>query len=181
MRSQHQGQHVAVQLAPMPIKAAQVWAGLPPHPCPAAVPARPKHPAAEPCQHTHRREALDVDALGLQRLHLRGKPHAAVSAAAPVEGADADGVARRAEVAGALVPHHAGKDAVQAVPQLVGVAVLLVEVAHDGGVGAGVQIHARQRALADRLVVVNLRVAAAAGGGVGRGGVVEVGKGKLRE
>lgn len=47
----------------------------------------------------YRRENVDALAAALQRLHLAGEPHAAVGAAPPVEGADTDGVTRRAEVA----------------------------------------------------------------------------------
>ena len=72
---------------------------------------------------TPRREVGHRLALGLQRLHLAGKPHAAVLGVAPLQGADADGVARRAKLPRPLIPDHAGKDAVQAVPQLVAVAV----------------------------------------------------------
>lgn len=108
-------------LAPaMPPGCKRCSLAWPPAP-PACAAARRKRRSTPPSP--HRREAVDGLAPRLQRLHLRRKPHAAVVGAAPVEGADADGVARRAKLPRPLIPDHTSKDAVQGVPQLVGVAV----------------------------------------------------------
>jgi len=98
----------------------------------------------------------------LQGLHLAGEPHAAILPLAVVQGADADGVPCRDEGAPDLIVQHARKDAVQALPQLIGVPQLLVEVADDGGVRLAVldDADALEGGGLELIVVVDLRVPA---------------------
>lgn len=67
----------------------------------------------------YRWEDIKGLAVGLESLHLAGKPGAAILPLAPVEGAHTNGITRSNEVPRRLVQKHAGKDAVQRVPQLV--------------------------------------------------------------
>ena len=105
---------------------------------------------------THRRKDVYVHALVLQGLHFAGKPSAAVSPLAPVQRADADGVPGCHEEAGLLVIQHAGKDAIQHVPQVIAVPQLLIEVADNGRVRLAVldNLDALQGGGLDVLVVV---------------------------
>ena len=97
----------------------------------------------------------------MQRLHLAGKPVAAIGAPAPVQWADAHGVPGSTELPCGLVYKNTREDAVQAVPELVGVTNLLVKVADDGGIRLGVfdYGHALEATLGlDVVVVVDFAV-----------------------
>ena len=72
------------------------------------------------------REDVNGDACCLQSLHFTGNPDASICALAPVERADANGVSGDAEVAVAFIPDDASEDAIEAVPEFVGVSVFLV-------------------------------------------------------
>jgi len=110
----------------------------------------------------HRWEDVELDASMLQSLHFAGEPHAAVRPLAIIEGADADGVPCRNESVLLLVVQHARKDTVQALPQLVAVPHLLVEVADDGRVrfAALDDADALQPGGLQMVMVVDLRVPA---------------------
>ena len=74
---------------------------------------------------THRREDVKGLAMCLERFHLAGKPCAAVLTPSPVEGADTDGISSCYKLALGLIHNDACKDAIQCVPDLIGVAQLL--------------------------------------------------------
>mmetsp|Transcript_11273 Transcript_11273/g.33871 ORF Transcript_11273/g.33871 Transcript_11273/m.33871 type:complete len:237 (+) Transcript_11273:1768-2478(+) len=105
-----------------------------------------------------RGEELEGLAVLLQTFELTGEPYGAIGPLAPVEAADAHGVARRNEVTGAPVNNDACKDAVQPVPELIAVAQLGVHVAHDSRIAGGTQVRVVQHILPDLLLVIDLAV-----------------------
>ncbi len=112
-----------------------------------------------------RRENFNVLALGLKRLHFTGCPDTAISAFTPVKRADTNRITGNAEISGALVPDGASENSVKAVPELVGVAILLIEVSNDGRVRLGRDIYASKSCVSNVLMVVNLTVPAERRGG----------------
>ncbi len=77
---------------------------------------------------SYRWEDLKADTLMLQCLHLTGKPSCTICILAPIHRTDANGISSCTELLGALIIYNAGKGAVQSVPDLVIVSVLLIQV-----------------------------------------------------
>lgn len=128
-------------------------------PCPAQSKTTARQ-AAGLCCRTHRGEAIKVNTGCLDGLQFTGEPHAAILSLPPVQGTDAHRVASRTEVAVTFVPDDAGKDAVKAVPELVGVPVLLIQIPWYGGVRFAMKVDSGQSSLPNLLVVINFTIPA---------------------
>ena len=76
----------------------------------------------------YRWKDLEADTLMLQCLHLTGKPSCTICILAPIHRTDANGVSGCTELLCALIIYDAGKGAVQGIPDLVIVSVLLIQV-----------------------------------------------------
>ena len=107
-----------------------------------------------------RRENFNVFAFGLKRLHFTGCPDATIGSFTPVEGANTNRVTGNAEISGALIPNSTCKNTVEAVPQLIGVAIFLVEIANNGRVRLGRDVYTGKSGVSNLLMVVNFTVPA---------------------
>jgi hypothetical protein len=103
-------------------------------------------------------EGLNVDTFGEKGLHLRGDPDGAIVAFTPVERADTNRVTSNAEIASSFVPNSASKDPIESIPNVIGVAVFLVEVADNGRVGFRGDFDTCKLVATDFLVVVYFTV-----------------------
>ncbi len=76
----------------------------------------------------YRWKDLKADTLMLQCLHLTGEPSCTICILAPIHRTDANGISGCTKLLGALIIYDAGKGAVQSIPDLVIVSVLLIQV-----------------------------------------------------